>query len=261
MTENLFEAGGIDLPPEADPSKDYLTELVGDGKKFKDQAALARGKYEADQYIEILKREKDAMRSEYLKLRDENMTKANLQEIIDQIKKERLTSSDTTTAKEVDEQPKVNPEEIETLIERKMEARESAKKQSENFSLVQKKLKEQWGTNYASVLKQQTESLGLDDEFVNQLAKTNPNVLFKTLGFDQQTKDNLFQTPPRSNQRSDNFAPRGAEKRTWSYYQDLMKKDPNLRFDRQLSVQMQRDAIEMGEAFRDGDYYVKGLHE
>ena len=52
MNENLLDAA-LDLDT-VDPNKNYLTELVGDGKKFKTQEELARGKYESDLYLSLI---------------------------------------------------------------------------------------------------------------------------------------------------------------------------------------------------------------
>ena len=45
--------------------KDYLTELVGEGKKYKDATELAKAYANADQFIETLKSEKHTLEEEY----------------------------------------------------------------------------------------------------------------------------------------------------------------------------------------------------
>src|SRR2546426_10450626 len=88
---NLLD--NTDLPPEVDPNKDYLAELVGDGKKFKTSQDLARGKFEADQYIEVLKRRQDEMRADYLKISEESKTRATLDDLVKRLEN-RSASND-----------------------------------------------------------------------------------------------------------------------------------------------------------------------
>lgn len=265
---DLLNSNPDDLP-EVDPNIDYLAEIAGPGKKFdrtryasEDEwkKAVSKGKYESDQYVELLKRRQDELREDYLRIREDNQTKARLEELIDQLSNKQLASSDLPPAKE-DNQPAMSAEQLDNLMSNKIQAYELTKKQTENFNVVQAKLKERYGSNYANVLREQIESLGLTNEDINALAKKSPIAFFKTLGLDQQPHQDSFQSPPRSNQRNDTFAPRGAPKRSWAYYQELKKADPKLYFDRKTAIQMQNDAIELGDAFRDGDYYVKGLHE
>ena len=50
--------------PVVDPNKNYLEELVGEGKKFKDPVALARSKVESDRHIAKLESELKAIRTD-----------------------------------------------------------------------------------------------------------------------------------------------------------------------------------------------------
>lgn len=257
--ENLLNQE--DLPPTIDPNTDYLAELVGEGKKFKDQKDLAKGKFESDQYIHILERRLDDMRGDYLKMREENTTRARLEDLVDKITKERQASSDTTTANEDRTQPQYNPEEVASLVSNKIQEYESTKRQTENFDMVKTKLQQRYGSNYKEAVKQTIEELGITEQELNDMARKQPKVLIKTLGLDQEQRREGFQAPPHSEQRRDNFAPSSTPKRTWSYYQNLKKQNPDLYLDRKTAIQMQQDAIDLGETFRDGDYFVKGLHE
>lgn len=260
MTDNLLNQPDQG-EPQIDPNKNYLEELVGPDKKFKTVEDMAKGKYFADQMLEIKNKREDQMREDYLKLREDNMAKAKLEELIDQLKSERLASSDNThNANEDNKKPVIDTKEIQSLVSSEVQRISQEKKDTENFNLVKSKLTERFGENYQSSVKSQIDSLGLSIEDFNSLAKKSPVVLFRTLGMDKQEQD-LFQTPARSSQRNDTFAPTGAKKRTWSYYQELRKKDPMAWLDRNTATQMSKDAVELGDAFRDGDYFVKGLHD
>lgn len=256
--ENLL---GVEDQPQPDPNKDYLTELVGEGKKFKDAKALAEGKFQSDNYIKVLEKRLDAMRDDYLKMRDDNITRARLEDLVDQVTKQRQASSETTRANEDQNQPKYNPKEVESLVSNKIQEYESTKKQTENFNLVADKLQQRYGNNYKEAVKKQIDELGITEQDLNDMARKTPKVLIRTLGLDREPSNDPFFSPPSSQQRSDSFAPSKTPQRTWAYYEDLRKKDKALYFDRKTAIQMQKDALELGDKFYDGNFYVKGLHE
>lgn len=250
---NLLEDAQGDLPG-IDTSKNYVEELVGDGKKFKTVEDLARGKYEADLYVETLKKRQDEINRDYLRLREENMAKQKLEDLIDQFSKLQSNNqnNDNTYVK-----PEIKNEldlkQVESLLESRLDAREAARKQQENFALVKEKLKERFGSNYSTVVKEQISDLGITESEFNDMAVKHPKLLFKTLGLDKAPNVDSFQAPPRSNQRSNSFAPT-TEKRTWSYYQKMKETNPNLYLDPKIAVQMHNDAIALGESFQDGDF-------
>ena len=240
-----------------DETKNYLDQLVGEGRKFKTPEDLAKGKLYADQTIETMKRRLDELTVDYNRVREENMTKAKLEELISKF--EQTPPSNEQPPVKDNNQP-VDFNKIEEIVQQKIQQNRIADVEAKNLDTVKAKLIERFGPNYQSSVKQQIEAIGLTNEDFNSLAKKSPSALFRTLGLDQQPRDS-FQTPPRSSQRTDNFAPTADKKRTWSYYQDLKKTKPDIYYDRKTAIQMDKDAIELGEAFRDGDYYIKGLHE
>jgi hypothetical protein len=87
---------------------------------------------------------------------------------------------------------------------------------------------------------------------VNALGRKSPEAFFKLMGLDE-TRSDTFQAPPRSNTRDSSFAP-NQQKRTWSYYQNLKAKDKALYYSPKIFNQMLRDAEDLGDAFKDGDY-------
>lgn len=222
--------------------------------KWKDKPAeeLLKAKVESDLYIKTLEKQKDELRNDYLKQREELLAKAKFEELIDRFEKapKELASSDTL-AKEV-ESPKYDPKEIESLVLNKIQENKVLEKQTANFNEVQNRLKERYGNSYLSILREQQNSLGLSDTDVNDLAKKSPEAFFRIMGLNQEREQ--FQAPPRSGQRNDNFAPTGQKKRTWSYYQELKKSNYKLYSDPKTQVQMHKDAAELGSAFEDGDF-------
>ncbi len=264
---NLLDTNQND-PVQIDPQKDYLEELTRPGGKFdktKYQSeadmykAIARGKVEGDLYIDHMKARQDELRQDYTRMREEYNAGPKLQELIDRFASQQQHSNSENTLAPNDVKPPVyDPKEIESLVEAKLSHVEQQRKEAANYKLVESKLTEQYGPNYQPVLKQQIDQLGLEPDFVNELARKHPSVLFKTLGLDGQKQTDSFQAPPQSSIRRDPFAP-STTKRTNAYYQEMRKKNPTLYRDPKTQDQMFKDALALGEAFQDGDWNQLGL--
>lgn len=250
MTTDLFAQNN---QPPSEP-KEFLPNLVGEGKKFKDLESLAKSKWESDNYIKILEQRADQMREDFIELQKEANARANLSDLVGQLQAKQTPPHEPLEMKKPVE-PQIDMKKIDEMFSAKLDARDRVQTQTQNFNSVQAKMKEKWGSQYASTLQEQMDQLGLTKDDVNELAQNRPQLLIKTLGLDEVApRNNLFQSPPSSQMRSDNFKPSASNKRTWTYYQDLRKKDPLAFYDPKISVQMQRDAIELGEEFNDGDF-------
>jgi len=264
MTESLLD-GNTD--PVIDENIDHLAELTKPGAKFDRtkyaseqdmHKAIAKGKYEADVYIPHKNRLYDELRDDYLKLKDDYNAGPKLQELVDQLANKQLTSSNANLkANEVtDVKPTLDPKEMETLISSQIQKHEQQRKEQDNYNSVKAKLTERFGSNYKNVIKEQVQDLGLTDEDINILARKSPKAFFNTLGLDREESKDSFQSPPRSNQRNDNFAP-NTQKRTWAYYQKMRKESPELYTQPKTQLQLMKDASELGKDFEDGDFDVR----
>jgi len=257
--DSLIQPTSQEDLPTLDENKDYLSELVGEGKKYKDQAALAKAVAHGSATIDIYKRRMDEMRQDLLRYREDNTTKAKLEEIMTLITNAR--SNEQNPPVTPDTKPAITEDQISSLVSNKVQEIETNRKEQSNYDLVISKVKERFGDNFQSSLKQQIDQLGISDVEATLMAKKSPNVLLKALGLDQPQRTETFDAPPRSQQRNDNFAPTGSKIRSWDYYQKMKVSNPLLYYDRQTAIQMQKDAVDLGERFRDGDYYKRGLHE
>lgn len=215
--------------------------------KDKPREELEAAKAESDLFIKTLTTRLDDLGKDYLALREETTAKAQLKEMIDKLSNSNTNDDTTQHTNREDVQAGLKAEDIETLLEAKFTQRELSNKQNENFNLVRSKLKEQFGDNAATVLKQRMDTLGLDQAFTDELAKKHPAVFLKTFGLDEQ-RSSTNTAPPRSQVRADRFAP-ATPKRDWNYYQELKKADPRMYLDPKIAVQMHNDAIALGDAF------------
>lgn len=243
MNESLLSADQTDV----DPNKNYYEDLVGEGRKYRDNEALAKKAVYADQHIAKVEKENAELQQAYLRIMEENNTKAKLEQLIDQYDKRQQQMSITPPEEKTVEQPKYDPAEIESLVSRKLQEHEMSRKQQDNYNQVKGRLIERFGSNYQNVVKQQIEDLGLTETLFNDMARNNPKLVFKTLDLDQPVRRDV-QVPVRN---SSVFQPQVPDKkRTWSYYKPLFKKNPT---DRNLLIQMDKDSQEQGDAFFDSE--------
>lgn len=250
---------------QIDETKDYFKELTAPGAKFdiskydndpmKAAAAIAKGKWHADATLEHRNKSYDELRNDWMKLREEYNAGPKLKEYLDQLVNQKKQEDHIIPPVE-DSKPVYDPAEIEKLLEQKLSAREQQRKEEQNYRLVESKLTEHYGPNYQSVLKQQVDQLGLDKDFVNDLARKHPSVLFRTLGLEGQKREDSFSAPIPSSQRRDPFA--ATEKRTNAWYQKLRKSDPVTYRSPKIQDQMLKDALALGDEFNDGDWNAYG---
>lgn len=215
--------------------------------KWKDKPLeeLLEAKANSDIFIATQNARFDDLRKDYLELKEQQQTGAQLKDLLDRLDKPitQQDQNDTT----VQTPPGIKPEDIEVQIARALTDHQLKLKQAANFDAMQAKLKETLGSDYASSYKQRLDTLGLSREFADDLARNHPSVFIKTFGLDevrQQSQQNL----PRSSVRPNTFAPQ-TKKRDWNYYQEMKKSDPRMYLDPKIAVQMHDDAIALGADF------------
>lgn len=230
------------------------TKYASDEEMLK---AMAYGKYEADRTLEIRNRTEDQLRDDYKKLREEYNAGPNLKELVDEIK--ALKAQHTPESPTGNESQSVFDETKAVSIFKDLYSQTKAEEQAAaNVRLVESKLQEAYGSDYSKHLKQKVSQLGLTEDFVNNLAKTHPQVLFKTLELDRQQGEG-FQSPPSSSMRSDLSS--GGQKRTWSYYEKMRKENPTKYHDPKTKAQMTKDYQILGKEFEDGNWQTpKYIH-
>jgi len=261
MTD-LFKEDGSQ--PNLDNTVDPFEVLTGPGGKFDRskyesdedlKKALAKSVYHGDAYIDHMKQRQDELRTDYLRLQEEYKAGPKLAEILEQ-RFGTQNQQQTSTNPSEPESPVFDQAKLDEMINERIRQNKQLEREEENARTVEAKLIEHFGPNYQSSLKQTIDSMGLDKDFVNGLARKHPEVLFKTLGITGQRQQEGFQAPPASSRTA---SPLGTEpKRTNAYYQKLRKENPTLYRSPKIQDQMFKDALALGSAFEDGDWRAYG---
>lgn len=227
-----------------DPDDTSLRDELAAKWKDKPLEELLKAKVDSDLYIKTLERQKDELRVDFMKAQEEIQKGKNMEELIAKLNQKEPPASPPLKP---EENTALNEEELFTKLETRLAQKRQVEVETENFNVVQNKLKDRFGNNAASVLQEQAQTMGLSKEDVNSLAKKSPEAFFRIMGLNEQQKD-LFMAPPRSNLRNDHFAPK-VQKRDWTFYQNMKSTNPKEYWAPKTQLQMHRDAEALGDAF------------
>lgn len=238
---NLF----AETPSELDPSKDYLAELVGEGRKFKDEKALALGKMHADRLVDELKRK-------LAETEQELQTRNRLEELLTAAtaRQEAPRIPDVVTPTPLGNEAvnDLTPEKLDSLFTAKLTEHERNRSAQENFRTVQTELTNKFGPGYSEVLVKVAQAAGVSPEWINEAAKTNPRLVMNLVEANAPKKEQYL-TPP-VNGINPALAPSNDE-RTHSFYQKLRAKDPKYYESKEVQSQMHHDAMRLRDRFFD----------
>ena len=229
---------------QIDPSKDYLSELVGEGKKYSDAAALARSRLEADNHIARIEKENAGIRAELQKRlnMEELLTKLQIQTQAPVAGKDnQVTNSDgVQNQPSTANGPQVTPEDIQKLVQSELSKARAVDSATNNLQFAKTKLRETFGDNYKEALDQKVKELGVTPEYLNKLAMEQPNVLLTLMGKPTQALPSNAGTPRSidpTKQVLNTQAPADGFKGQ-KYFTALLKSDPAKFWNAKTQLEM-----------------------
>lgn len=226
--------------PTIDESKDYLAELVGEGKKFADVAALAKGKAHADVAIDVLKAQLDEVKQD-LKQR---MT---FEELAD-----KINSGGTQNAQAVSQVIPASTEapigeSLDERLEAALSQREAKLRAEANRDRVIKTLTDQFGDTVTAqrVVNAKAQALGMSPQDLQNIGVRSPSALFGLLGV-TEGRTPLAPGVAVSTVSFNGNPDAGVVLKDMKYFQDLKKSNPALYNDKKTTVEMMKAAESMG---------------
>ena len=260
--EELFSQGNDNTPtpPEMD-DKNYLEELVGEGKKFSSAEELAKGKAQSDAFIEQLKREQSELREA---LAESKSIEEHLNDlrtaVVTHNKKEENISAMTVdpnaaapVVAETTAQATPSPDDIRSMVEQEVSRRTSQAQVEQNLDSVISEAKRVHGDNYKQELSQKAMELGSTPDEMFEIAQKNPALFKSVMGLTgdkapatQNAPNRVFESVNTDALRSQN---QNTGKKGYSDFQDLRKTDPQKYFSPEVQNEMFRLAQEIGPEF------------
>lgn len=236
MTD-LFKTPEGDSAPEQTPDpQDFLSELVGPGKKYADVAALAKGAWHQDKYIPRLEQENANHRSEL-------QTRISVEEQIQRL--QAVQPAAPVVNNNQDEPKTYSKEDLLAEVQTLLNQQKQTSVAERNVERVAQALQSAWGTNYQGRLKARAQELGLDQQFLANLAETKPDAFLNIVVPKTQAP---HVTPPRP-QVNSNSMPATTGERNEAYYAKLRKENPRLYLTREIQSQEHKDALRLGDRF------------
>jgi hypothetical protein len=227
-----------------------LETLVGDGKKFKDLEALAKGKVDADAFIVTLQ--------EQVRQLSEELSQANVS-ADRKTQLENLMSSLTNTTKTPASTPAGNqPQESNNQttglshddVVKLLEARDREAAQKRNLEVAYTPVRKLYGEKTDEVLNAKAAELGMSREALDNLAKTSPQAFVNVVGVNK-TDNSTRSMASHSSVSNPAGGPGSDGVRNKAYYDALKQKmgAKAYAFDAKLQVQLHKDMVALGDAW------------
>lgn len=214
--------------------KDYVAELVGDDKKFKDVQGLARGKLEADNYIKTLTERLDELRKELDGRTSLDAFLAEMKGLKAAPQNEQTQPIDPPV---VQPQSSLDDSTLEERLVQILERRAVQEKSESNLDQVQRVLKDQLGDQAKNVLNNKAREHGMSVKDLEGLATRSPTAFYTLMGLDPNRSTYQNAAPARSSVNLGNSgAPQGVKNK--AYFDNLKRTNPTAYRDPRTTVEM-----------------------
>ncbi len=231
-------------------AQDTGTDLVGEGKQYKDVTELAKGKLQADDHITKVEGENAQLREAIKELEGKATQSKGIDDILSAIEAKRGSGDEQVSA--------VAPEDITELVSKALNKQQSDATAETNKTKVNAALISKFdgdADKAVEFVKVTREALGMSADQLDVLSKNSPEAALRLFGVEA----NKQSTDPGSvsSQSTINIAALTAQNksgvRNQAYYSALRKEMGMGKFfaDIRLQNQMYSDAQEQGDKFHE----------
>ena len=250
MTNPLF-ADQADLEDHSDQGDvDVAAELIGEGKKYKDLSAAAKALLEKDRFIERLKAENAEARASL-------QGEAKMDAFLEKLRAAQNSGTASTSAHQQGE-PSTNQSTINNQtpskaltveeVQKLMEDRERTAAEQRNLESSIAKVRDAFGANYKAVMTAKADELGMSQDYLLNLAKTQPKAFAKLVEADVAPQGRG--TAPSSSVNTAALGSKRTGEKNNEYYRNLRKQIGDAKFFQpNVQNQLHKDAQRLGEAF------------
>ncbi|MGD9276924.1 MAG: hypothetical protein PVJ67_07165 [Candidatus Pacearchaeota archaeon] len=225
-----------------------FTSLVGEGKKYKTPEDLAKGKAEADEFIEQLKRENAEMREDLSEFQKKLDKATSVEEALDSLKRGTEANSQN--------QESIDPETLAKLIDSRLDSRTQAEKQAANKQIVETELVKRFGEQAKAdaFIASKAQELGTSINQMKAMSSENPTMFFKLMGIDINSDESSNKGVPSGGQYNTEAVKQrvndaGPQHGTWEYYQSIRKNNPKQYYSPAVQNEMFEQRKKLGDAF------------
>ena len=238
----------IQATESTQPQDSFVQKLVeAKGDNWKDPEVLAKGKIEADGYIQKLEEQLTNMREDLSK---QDYAKDLLEQLqnkaADPINaKNAMPNNDTGGTSEGNTNPNLSEEDLKSLVERTLTERDKDSVVKQNLNLVNEEMEKSYGTDASAKIQNKAKELGLTIERMQEIAAESPNAFFNLIG--EPKKD--FKPMVEGSVRTEGVNMQASNERDWSYYQTLRRDNRSLYYSPKIQRQLIEDKGRLGSKF------------
>ena len=230
------------------PQDSFVAKLVeAKGDNWNNPEVLAKGKLEADTYIQQLEGQLSEMR--------EDLSKQDYaKNLLDQLQNKAAEPTTANTAmpnnntggtSDGNTNPNLSEEDLKSLVEQTLTAREKDGLVKQNLAIVDQELEKSYGTEAKAKVQSKAQELGISLERMQEIAAESPNAFFSLIGEPKKSFNPMVQ----GSVRTEGVNMQTSAERNWSYYQNLRKSDRHTYYSPKIQQQLMEDKMRMGDKF------------
>mgnify|MGYP003624522458 FL=1 len=233
---------------ENSPQGSFLSKLVeAKGENWKDPEVLAKGKIEADGYIQTLEGQLTQMREDLKK-------KEYQEEVLEQLQKKATESTavnngvpknNNSNTDGENTTRNISEEDLKSLVEQTLTQREADAVTKTNLQRVDEELDKSFGTNAEEVVKKKAAELGMSMDRLSEIASESPNAFFTLIGESKPS----FNPMVNGSVRTEGVNMQVSTDRNWQFYQKLRRENPNQYYEPKMQQQLLQDKMRLGDNF------------
>jgi hypothetical protein len=239
MTNSVFDDNQNGQPAKVETNvqansnsaDDTYNQLVGEGKKFKDNEALAKSKVESDAFIETLKAELKASREGSITKEEVDQRLNEFTTKLNEQNKPNASRSQTDSALDADK--------IAEIVRNTITSTEQVKTAQQNITAAEKAIVAKYGDKTKEFLDSKAAELGMTRADFKDISAKSPSALLKIVGLDAPATANTGVTKGSVNTQA-SFNNTNPSADTWEYYQTLRKANPSKYYDSAIQLEIEQ---------------------
>jgi hypothetical protein len=235
---------------DSQPQLSFLNKLVETkGEHWRDPETLAKGKLEADSYINDLESQLAQLREDLSK---QDYAKTLLEQLQNKatettnVKSEVRSNNNNSGAEtEGNTSREVSEDTLKSLVEQTLTERERNNTVKQNLDSVNRQLEDKFGTEAKSKIERKSRELGISVQRMQEIASESPSAFFTLIG--EQVK------PPQpmvsGSIRTEGVNMQKSDERNWAWYQNLRRTNKNEYYSPKVQQQILEDRKRLGDKF------------
>ena len=225
-------------PAKPEEKKDLLSELVGEGKKYKTVEELARSRLEADIHIERIQKENREMR-------DKLASAKGVEDVLEAVKAQSANSANETPDNKVTTPSagQLTAEQVAKMVAETVSGLKTQEAKQANLAKANAEMARLFGDKAQEVYLKEANTVELQRVY-RELAETNPekfvSLFHKPDAKQQQNIDTGGKNTSALNLNQNNSS---VQPGTQAYYSKLRKENPKAYYSPATQIQMHQDAL------------------